>query len=69
MRININLFSLSMYIMENKYCTRCNNILQVVGNSRKNGKKHDDWESRSMHKKCWIQERKIRMFDIYILLK
>ena len=39
-----------------------------MGNLRKNGKNHDDWESRNLHKKCWITERKIRMFDIYILL-
>ena len=55
-----------MYIMENKYCTRCQKVLQVVGNSRKNGKKHDDWESRKMHKKCWLIDKKIRLFDIYL---
>jgi len=40
-----------------------------MGNLRKNGRKHNDWDSREMHKKCWIQDRKIRMFDIYILLQ
>ena len=55
--------------MENKYCTRCKKVLQVMGNLRKNGRKHNDWDSREMHKKCWIQDRKIRMFDIYIFLQ
>jgi len=55
--------------MENKYCSRCQKVLQAIGNSRKNGKKHDDWESRKMHKKCWLIDKKIRLFDIYILLK
>ena len=55
--------------MENKYCSHCQKPLKVVGNLRKNGKNHDDWDSRSLHKKCWITERKLRKFDIYILLQ
>ena len=39
---------------KNKNCTICDLPLTAIGNSRKNGKNHDDWESRVFHKKCWV---------------
>ena len=34
-------------------CWRCQGKLVPVGQSRCNGKGHDDWTSRYLHKKCW----------------
>lgn len=41
-----------------KYCQLCFKHKVPIGNSRKGGKEHNDWESRKYHKKCWkeIQE-------------
>ena len=37
-----------------KTCTFCDKpIRQPIGNERKNGRNHDDWEDRTMHKKCF----------------
>lgn len=38
--------------MERK-CKKCGKSLVAIGHSRKNGKDHSDWKSRSYHKKCW----------------
>ena len=35
-----------------KRCIICDGPLQPIGSSRKNGRNHDDWTSRLMHKKC-----------------
>jgi hypothetical protein len=34
-------------------CWRCQGQLVPVGRSRCNGKGHDDWCARYLHKKCW----------------
>ena len=34
-------------------CTRCGTTLRAVGRARANGRAHDDWARRSLHKKCW----------------
>jgi len=34
-------------------CTHCGGALRPVGTSRKRGKAHPDWGSRSLHKRCW----------------
>jgi len=34
-------------------CKWCGKSLVTIGNDRKNGKHHDDWEYRELHKKCW----------------
>ena len=40
-------------------CEYCGKPLKAIGTARKNGKKtHNDWESRKLHKKCWLEERK-----------
>ena len=36
-------------------CTRCHKALVAIGSSRSNGRPHQDWDSRAMHKKCWKQ--------------
>jgi len=36
-------------------CKICNKSLVPIGNSRKNGKLHADWDTRTMHKKCFVQ--------------
>ena len=40
---------------EIRKCEWCGKHLCVFGDVRENGKKsHTDWETRSDHKKCWI---------------
>jgi len=34
-------------------CWECGGQLVPVGTSRQNGTRHDDWEGRILHKKCW----------------
>lgn len=34
-------------------CIECGKTLVAVGNARSNGKPHNDWGSRKLHKKCW----------------
>jgi len=36
-------------------CKYCNKPLRAFGKERKNGKSHDDWETREYHKKCFKQ--------------
>ena len=35
------------------YCEICNKTLVAIGNKRKNGKCHNDWDTRKMHKQCY----------------
>lgn len=35
------------------HCHYCWRRLVPIGSARKNGKAHEDWESRRMHKGCW----------------
>ncbi len=34
-------------------CWSCGGMLQPIGNARMNGRCHDDWDGRVLHKKCW----------------
>ncbi len=34
-------------------CEYCNKPLRAIGHARKNGKNHNDWSTRKLHKKCW----------------
>ena len=34
-------------------CKLCNKTLVKFGSSRKNGKEHQDWIKRKLHKKCY----------------
>lgn len=36
-------------------CKHCNKKLVSIGNKRKNGANHKDWETRSLHKKCYTK--------------
>jgi hypothetical protein len=38
-------------------CARCGHTLRVIGTARKGGKKHQDWATRTLHKKCWKEEK------------
>ncbi len=42
------------YVEESEKCYMCYKKLVPIGNSRKNGKSHNDWEDRKLHKKCWL---------------
>jgi len=47
-------------------CEHCDKPLKAIGTSRKNGKNHNDWSSRKLHKCCWKelkgQEEIIKIF-------
>ncbi len=34
-------------------CKYCNKPIQPIGFARKNGRPHEDWATRKLHKKCW----------------
>jgi len=36
-------------------CKLCKRKLVPIGRSRKNGKFHNDWNTREYHKKCWLK--------------
>jgi hypothetical protein len=38
-----------------KKCTYCDRSLVPIGSSRINGKHHNDWSTRPMHKKCFVE--------------
>ena len=43
---------------EIRKCIICGKSLRAIGiNTRKNGKGHPDWETRTKHKKCWMNEK------------
>lgn len=45
-------------------CLLCGKTIVAVGKSRKNGKNHDDWDTRQYHKKCYQQCCKNKKKDI-----
>ena len=53
-------------LLRNK-CWRCFGCLQPVGFARANGKPHDDWEGRVLHKKCWLEiKREEEEWDCWV---
>ena len=36
-------------------CKHCDRPLEAIGDKRANGKAHKDWDSRVLHKKCYIR--------------
>lgn len=40
------------------HCHSCCGRLVAIGNSRVNGRDHDDWGTRKYHKKCWLAIKK-----------
>lgn len=48
-------------------CKECGKTLLPIGNARKNGKCHGDWDTREYHKKCFKQIINNRIFNsIYL---
>jgi len=37
-------------------CVICEKPLVSIGDRRKNGANHKDWDSRKMHKKCYVSQ-------------
>ena len=46
-------------------CRRCLKPLVAVGAARQGGKAHADWESRELHKKCFIEEQREQPANLY----
>jgi hypothetical protein len=44
--------------VEKKKCAHCGKTLVPIGDKRKNGKCHIDWEKRKYHKKC-LKEKEL----------
>jgi hypothetical protein len=36
-------------------CAECGRPLVPIGRARANGKAHEDWGARRLHKKCWLE--------------
>ena len=47
-------------------CTECMIPLVNIGNARLNGRNHTDWDTRKMHKKCFIAYKKKRLRESFI---
>ena len=46
-------------VCDERRCRQCGGSLVPVGSARSNGAGHNDWSTRTLHKKCWralIQE-------------
>lgn len=41
------------HIRDNRLCARCSRYMPPIGHARANGRGHDDWDSRRLHKRCW----------------
>ena len=41
------------YVKEQRLCVDCLKPLVAIGEGRKNGKSHPDWEERQLHKHCF----------------
>ena len=48
--------------IELKFCKHCNKKMPPIGLQRENGKCHNDWESRELHKKCFKEIEKYKRF-------
>ncbi len=47
-------------------CEKCGKPIKKIGTARKNGKDHDDWDTRTLHKKCWKEEQEYKALQRYI---
>lgn len=45
-------------------CKHCGTKLMPIGNSRINGRAHNDWDTRKLHKKCWLDLKKDDEIDL-----
>lgn len=50
-------------------CRRCEKPLVPIGNARRNGRPHPDWQDRAMHKKCYVEWLKLEQLKEYLLKK
>ena len=44
-------------------CVMCGRSIVKFGRARKNGKYHNDWNHRELHKKCFIKKREEEKLD------
>jgi hypothetical protein len=48
-------------VKEKRLCCACNKPLVAIGTARQNGTlRHEDWENRKYHKKCYKDLPRIR---------
>ena len=40
-------------VKNERLCHICGKPLVPIGNARSNGRPHDDWRRRTLHKRCW----------------
>jgi len=59
------IYSIFYSIMPN--CSLCDKPLKSIGYARKNGKSHADWDTRTLHKKCWLETKEREKYDNFIL--
>jgi len=43
------------FMRARRVCFLCGSRLVTIGHDRINGKDHEDWEGRMLHKKCWLE--------------
>ena len=43
------------HVKERILCNECGKAFVSIGYSRFNGKAHNDWTNRTLHKKCWME--------------
>jgi hypothetical protein len=48
-------------------CNHCLKSIVAIGHGRKNGKNHNEWNSRKYHKKCYIEVLKNIELQEYVL--
>lgn len=46
-------------MLQKRKCLDCGKALTKIGNKRKNGKDHDDWNNREYHKQCWKRKEEL----------
>jgi hypothetical protein len=42
------------FITQRRLCFHCGSRIVPIGSARSNGKSHNDWDDRLLHKKCWF---------------
>jgi hypothetical protein len=47
-------------------CIKCNKCIKCIGKNRTNGKgNYYDWETRKLHKKCWLELKQYQNFILF----
>jgi hypothetical protein len=47
-------------------CIYCQKPIVAFGNARANGKGHDDWANRQLHKQCWKKQKQMENLINYL---